>query len=148
MIKMGVSPMAAHMFIFYYGTLSMITPPVAIASYAAAGIAQADANKTSFYAVKLATVAFFVPFMFVYGPSLIFEGSPVSIISSAITATIGVFALAVALEGYFKNKIHLIPRIVLFLAAITLMIPGYLTDIIGLVSIAIVFLTQLKTKQN
>ncbi|MGJ9384152.1 TRAP transporter permease [Salipaludibacillus sp. CF4.18] len=148
MVQLGVSPMSAHMFIFYYGTLSAITPPVAIAAYAASGIAMSNAMKTSLYAVRLAAVAFIVPFMFVYGPSLLMEGSVVSIITTAITAFIGVFALAVALEGYLKQHILAISRVTLFAGALLSMFVGYTTDLIGIALIAVTLLLELKRKNS
>ena len=148
MIKLGVIPMAAHMFIFYYGTLSAITPPVAIAAYAASGIAQSDVMKTSFNAVRLASVAFIIPFMFVYGPSLIFEGSALSVIVTALTSIIGVFAISVALEGYWKHHLHIISRCILFIAAISMMFVGALTDIIGLSLIVLSLMYESRRKSS
>ena len=135
---MGVSPMAAHMFIFYYGTLSAITPPVAIASFAASGIAGSGPVRTSFVAVRLAAIAFIIPFMFVYGPPLLFDGSAGSIILALLTATIGVFALSVALEGYFVRDMNIFLRIILTGAALLSISVGYLTDIIGILVIGII----------
>jgi len=135
---MGVSPMAAHMFIFYYGTLSAITPPVAIASFAASGIAGSGPVRTSFVAVRLAAIAFIIPFMFVYGPPLLFDGSAGSIILALLTATIGVFALSVALEGYFVRDMNIFLRIILTGAALLSISVGYLTDIIGIAVIGII----------
>jgi TRAP transporter 4TM/12TM fusion protein len=135
---MGVSPMAAHLFIFYFGTLSAITPPVAIASFAASGIAGSKPIKTSFVAVRLAAVAFIIPFMFVYGPPLIFDGTIGAIILATLTAAIGVFALSVALEGYFVRQINVVSRIVLVAAALLSISVGYVTDIVGILIIGII----------
>ena len=137
MTKMGVLPMAAHLFIFYFGTISAITPPVAFASYTAAGIAKADTMKTGLYACRLGIVAFVIPFMFVYGTSLIFQGSALSIVTTIITSFIGVFALSLALEGYWKHHLKMISRCLLLIGAFSLMIVGYRSDIVGLVLITI-----------
>src|SRR5690606_35393899 len=94
LVQLGVPMLAAHLFIFYFGALSSVTPPVALAGYAAAGVADAPAIKTSNYSIVLALPGFIVPFMMVYGPALLLHGSVLEIVWATITATIGVTALA------------------------------------------------------
>src|SRR5699024_5778854 len=111
MVELGVSPIGAHLFIFYFGALSGITPPVALAAYAASAISGANPHKIGFIACRMALVAFVIPFMFIYGPSLILEGSALSIIIAALSAVIGVFALSAAVEGFLLQKINWLLRI-------------------------------------
>ncbi len=144
MVKMGVPAMAAHMFIFYYGTLSVITPPVAIASYAASGIAQANAMQTSLTSCRLALVAFIIPFMFVYGPELIFQGTWMAIVISTVTALLGIYSLAIALEGFLRGEILYASRILLFLSSLLLIHVGWMSDMIGCVVITCVLIYELK----
>ncbi|SDG91947.1 TRAP transporter, 4TM/12TM fusion protein [Alteribacillus persepolensis] len=146
--QLGVPDIAAHLFIFYYGTLSAITPPVAIAAYTAGGIAKADPLKTSLTAVKLALVAFLIPFMFVYGPSLILEGSTLNIATAFITAVVGIFSLSVSLEGYWKIKVHPISRILLMTGALLSISVGILLDIIGIIVISLVMLYEWKVTKE
>lgn len=136
LIDMGVDPMAAHMFIFYFGIISNITPPVCVAAYAGAGIAQSDPFKTGFIASRLGIVGFIVPFMFVMGPSLLFQGSAISIILAAVSGLIGVWVLAVGLEGIFVEKLSVIERLLLIASALMLLKVGLITDALGYVLIA------------
>jgi TRAP-type uncharacterized transport system fused permease subunit len=101
LIKLGVLPMAAHMFAFYFSCLSAVTPPVALAVYAAASIGGAGLWGSGLQAVKFAAAGFIVPFFFVYNPSLLFSGPWQEILQAVLTGTVGVIALAAALEGYF-----------------------------------------------
>ncbi|WP_227937433.1 TRAP transporter permease [Alkalihalobacillus deserti] len=139
MTALGVSPIAAHLFIFYYGTLSAITPPVAIASYAAAGIAKANPLKVSLQSCSLGLVAFIIPFMFIFGPELILQGSPGMIVYATITAIVGVIGLSIAIEGFLFSKLAVASRILLFISSIMLVQTGMWIDIVGLV-IAVVTL--------
>jgi TRAP transporter 4TM/12TM fusion protein len=145
--QLGVPSMAAHMFIFYYGVLSGITPPVAIAAYAASGIAKTNPMSTSITAVRLASVAFIVPFMFVYGPALIFQGTVVTILLASVTALIGIYALAVSLEGYLKQPVLLISRCMLFLGAVLLINVGVLFDLVGFAIIVATLFYELKVRK-
>jgi TRAP transporter 4TM/12TM fusion protein len=144
LILMKVPLLAAHMFAFYFGCVSLFTPPVATAAFVAAGLAGAGALRTGFTATRLGIVAFIVPFMFVYGPSLLLLGSPVEIISSFATASIGVCALAMGLQGYAISKIGIPERILFFIAAVSLMHPDLMTDVIGLGLLSIPLFVQLR----
>ncbi|MCG7335806.1 TRAP transporter permease [Sporosarcina sp. ACRSM] len=146
MVDMGVPALAAHLFIFYYGTLSAITPPVALASYAAAGIAQSSPMRVSLVSCRLALVAFIVPFMFVYGPALILVGSISTIIFAAVTALIGVYAIGISLEGYFLSRVNIVNRIILFAGAILLINTAWLSSLIGFVLVAAILLYEWKLK--
>lgn len=139
LIKMGVAPMAAHMFVLYFAVLSCITPPVAIASYAAAAIADANAIKVGFESVRLAVVAYIIPFVFVYNPVLLFDGKPIDIFLSFATAVLGCMALTWAIEGVVEGKIPWWARIVSLLAAAFLVWPEHLSDVLGVVIFAVLY---------
>ncbi len=132
LIKVGVIPMAAHLFVFYYGCLSMITPPVALAAYAAASLAETPPMKTGFAAWRIGLAGFIVPFMFVYGPELILVGSIIDIIITCVTAMIGIWALAISIEGYIFRNFPWWQRVFTFAAALLLIKPGIITDVVGL----------------
>jgi len=132
MMKLGVGALAAHMFIFYFGVLANVTPPVAIAAYTGAGIAGADPMLTGFIAARLALAGFLLPFMWVYNPSILLIGSPGSVAMAIVTALVGVIALASAVQGYLFGLIapwYL--RGLLLLGALGLIKPGILTDLAG-----------------
>lgn len=139
LIKMGVAPMAAHMFVLYFAVLSCITPPVAIASYAAAAIADANAIKVGFESVRLAVVAYIIPFVFVYNPVLLFDDKPIDIFLSFATAVLGCMALTWAIEGVVEGKIPWWARIVSLLAAAFLVWPEHLSDAFGVVIFAVLY---------
>jgi TRAP transporter 4TM/12TM fusion protein len=133
LVQIGVPKLVAHMFIFYYAVLSAITPPVAVASIAAAGMAKADAWKTSWIAVKLGLATFIVPFMFFYSPTLLGQGEWLEILPPLVTATIGVCLLACATEGWLVGRMPMALRAVLFVGALCLIAPEPISDVIGLV---------------
>ena len=147
LIKMGVAVPAAHMFALYFAILSAITPPVALAVFAAAGLAKADMWESGFAAMRAAAPAYIVPFMFVFEPSLMLitpEGSawyhmlwPVS------TAIIGVIALAGSFFGWFIGAANMVQRVMLFIAALSLIKPGLITDAIGFGLLGLVIVMQL-----
>ena len=142
-VQMGILPISAHLFALYFAIVSNITPPVAISSYAAAGIAGADAMKTSIESVKLGIVAYIVPFMFVFNPALLMIGSPVRVILSVITAVIGIASLAAGLQSWMFIKTTILERGCLVAAAITLIYAGILTDIFGISLLGIIVARQL-----
>jgi TRAP transporter 4TM/12TM fusion protein len=157
LVKMGVTDLAAHLFIFYYGIISSITPPVALASYAAAGIANCDANKCGWVGFKLAMSGFILPFMFIYNPVLLMIGDSVNIIIALITSIIGIYCLSGTLEGFFyKWHLSFFERFIIAICSILLIKPGLITDIIG-ACILIFFIiyrtihkdfTQIKTQRS
>ncbi|MDF1593570.1 MAG: TRAP transporter permease [Desulfobacterales bacterium] len=142
LIKLGVPLIAAHLFVFYFAIISAITPPVAMAVYAAAGISGSDLWKTGIAALKLGATGFIIPYMFVYGPSLLLIGKPVNIFLSIITASVGVTSLSAALVGWFFRKTHYVERAMLLAAALFLIKPGVLTDLAGAGLLLIVILSQ------
>jgi TRAP transporter 4TM/12TM fusion protein len=131
-IKLGVEPMAAHMFAFYFSCLSAVTPPVALAVYAAASIGGADLWRSGLQAVKFAAAGFVVPYFFIYNPSLLFEGAWTEILRAVVTGSIGVVSLAAGLEGYFLRRASWLERGLFIAAALLLIDPGAETDLIGL----------------
>ena len=134
LIRIGVEPLVAHMFIFYFAILSAITPPVALASFAAASMAGADMWKTSMVAVKLGLATFIVPFMFWLSPALLAQGELAVVLQAFASAAFGVFLLACATEGWMLNgRLGLPLRLVSGVAGLMLMIPEIWTDLGGLV---------------
>jgi TRAP transporter 4TM/12TM fusion protein len=131
LVELGVPLLAAHLFIFYFGCISNVTPPVSLAAYAAAGLAGAPPVRTAVTAMGLATAGFLVPFLFVYGPALLLEGSPAEVALAAITALAGVTALAAAVVGWLRGPLGPLGRLALLAAALTLIAPGILTDALG-----------------
>ena len=136
LVKAGIPDMAANMFVLYFAVLSYVTPPVALSAYAAAGIAGSDAGKTGWQAFRLALAGFIVPFVSVYSPALLLIGSPLSVLWSIVTATIGIFALALGVEGYLKRNLALWERIYLGGSGVLLIDPGLATDVIGFMALA------------
>jgi TRAP transporter 4TM/12TM fusion protein len=132
LIKLGVTPMAAHMFGFYFACLSAVTPPVALAVYAAASIGKCGLWGSGLQAVKFAAAGFIVPYFFVYNPALLFSGPWIEIGRAILTGTIGVIALAAGLEGYFIRVARPWERAIFVAAALCLIDPGLITDLIGL----------------
>lgn len=130
--KIGIPVLVAHMFVFYFAVVSAITPPVALASFAAAGMAQADPWKTSWTALKMGLATFLVPFMFFYSPVLLMQGPWLGIVQATISGAIGVWFLAGSTEGWFGGKLAMPLRVILFFGALNLLHPGGLSDFIGL----------------
>ena len=140
LVQLGVPLLAAHMFIFYFGCISNVTPPVSLAAFAAAGISGAPPIKTALYAAMLAGAGFVVPFMFVYGPELLLlEGTPITIMIATVTAIIGVTALAAGGVGFARARLEGWERVLALLAAALLVYPGLASDLAGLAGVALVF---------
>lgn len=123
MVNLGIDKMAAHMFLFYYACVGMITPPVALAAYAGAALAGANFWRTGYSATRLGIVAYIVPFLFVFTPGFMLKGSLVWIIAAVVPAVLGILVLTIALSGYFFQKISLIKRVLFGLSAIGLLFP-------------------------
>ena len=141
--QMNVLPLAAHLFIFYFGIISNVTPPVALAAYAAAGVARCNPTRTGVFAFKLSLSGFILPFMFVYNPVLLMQGGALEIIQSLITALLGIYSLSAALEKFvFKWNINQAERLVLLASALLLIIPGTITDLIGFAVLLGIFLIK------
>jgi TRAP transporter 4TM/12TM fusion protein len=142
LIKMGAIAPAAHMFAFYFAILSAITPPVALAVFAAAGLAKSDLWSTGWQAMRIAAATYIVPFMFIYEPSIMMIGDWFTIVTSTVSAIIGIMCLAAGLQGYLLRVARPWERIVLVVAALLLIKPGYISDAIGVVLLAVVLLVQ------
>jgi TRAP transporter 4TM/12TM fusion protein len=142
LIKLGAIPPAAHMFAFYFAILSAITPPVALAVYAAAGLAKANLWDAGWAAVRVGAAGFVVPFMFVFEPSLLLIGDGFTSFTSFLSATVGVICLAAGLHGYLFREVRTWERLFLLAAAILLIKPGYVTDAIGLALLVSVIINQ------
>ena len=149
LIQMGVSPIGAHMFVFYFACLSAFTPPVALAAYAAAGIADAKPMQVAMTAVKVGIVAFIIPYVFIYGPAILLEGSFSEIIVATITALIGAFTLASSVEGWFlAATANIFVRLLLISSSLLLIVPGILTDTLGVTIILIAIGYQIFVKRS
>ena len=144
LIQLGFPAVAAHFFVFYFGIVADITPPVALAAYAGSAIAKSNPMKTGINATKLAIAAFIVPYIFAYNPSMLFVGDVAwyDVIIISITALLGLFGIAAALNGYLYRKIPVILRIALIAGGLGMMIPGLASDLIGLAVVAAVVAFQ------
>ena len=140
----GIPKVAAHFFVFYFGIVADITPPVALAAYAGSAIAKAPPMKTAFNATRLAIAAFIVPYIFAFSPVMLFEFSKgtstammvVQIIQICVTSLLGIFGVAAALNGFLYKKINPLFRVIMAVGGLCMMIPGTVTDLIGLVLVA------------
>ena len=144
LIQLGFPAVAAHFFVFYFGIVADITPPVALAAYAGSAIAKSNPMKTGINATKLAIAAFIVPYIFAYNPSMLFVGDVAwyDVIIISITALLGLFGIAAALNGYLYRRIPVILRIALVAGGLGMMIPGLASDLIGLAVVAAVVAFQ------
>ena len=142
--SLGVTKMAAHFFVFYFGIVADITPPVALAAYAGAAIAKSNPMKTGLTATKLAIAAFIVPYVFAFSPQMLFidVSGPLEIVQICISALCGLFGVAASLNGFFIRKIPVPLRLILFIGGLCMIVPGTVTDIAGLVMIALTALYQ------
>ena len=140
--QMGVIPIAAHLFILYFGTRADITPPVALAAYAGAGIARSDPWKTGLSAFQLGIAGFIIPFMFVYAPELLIIGSTFKIILAFITASFGIISLAAGVQKCLLVKTTWYETIILLIVALLMIKPGIVTDVTGFSLFAVVFILQ------
>lgn len=153
--QLGFPVIAAHFFVFYFGIVADITPPVALAAYAGSAIAKSNPMKTGINATKLAIAAFIVPYIFAYSPAMLLEGltggTPSVILTVAqivITALIGLFGVGAALNGYLFRPIHPVLRVLIAAGGLAMIYPGLITDVIGLVAVAAVVVFQFLLKKN
>ena len=144
LIQLGFSPVAAHFFVFYFGIVADITPPVALAAYAGSAIAKSNPMKTGINATKLAIAAFIVPYIFAYNPSMLFVGNVewYDVLLISVTALLGLFGIAAALNGHLYRKIPMVLRLALVAGGLGMMIPGLTSDLIGLAVVAAVVVFQ------
>ena len=149
LMRMGVPALAAHFFVFYFGIVADLTPPVALAAYAGAAIAQANPMKTAFTATKLAIGAFIVPYVFALNPAMLFIDTGVGeVILICITSLIGIFAVSAALQGYFLKHMTWYQRLISLAGGLLLIYPGIVTDTIGLSLVAVVLIIQLISRKQ
>ncbi len=149
LVQMGVPMIAAHFFVFYFGIVADLTPPVALAAYAGAAIAQANPMKTAFTATKLAIGAFIVPYVFALNPAMLFiDTTAVEVITICITSLIGIFGVSAALQGYLLTNMKWYERVAAAIGGILLIYPGLVTDIIGIVLVGAVALIQIVLKKQ
>lgn len=143
LIRMGVPALAAHFFVFYFGIVADITPPVALAAYAGSTIAKANPMKTAFNASRLAIAVFIVPYVFCFSPALLMiDTNAVEVIRIVITSFIGIFGVAAGLEGYLKKEMNPLQRVLFVVAGLMLIFPSWITDIVGIVLIVAVIVWQ------
>ena len=148
-IQMGVPVLAAHMFVFYFGIIADVTPPVALAAFAGAGIAGGNALRTGVNAAKLAIAAFIIPYMFVLSPVILMIDATIpGLVMTTVTAIIGMIALSSALIGYLADNCRIYERIILAAGGLLLIDPGTVTDLTGIALFAIVLILQLKRKKH
>ena len=147
--RMGVDPIAAHFFVFYFGIVADLTPPVALAAYAGAAIAQANPMKTAVTATKLAIGAFIVPYVFALNPAmLLIDTTAWEVVIISITSLVGIFAVSSSLEGYLLHNMPWYQRIMAVVGGLLLIYPGIVTDSIGLGLVAIVLIMQILTRKK
>ena len=151
LVQLGFPDVAAHFFVFYFGIVADITPPVALAAYAGAAIAKSNPMKTGVTATKLAIAAFIVPYIFAYNPVMLFENVDGwwHVAQISVTAVMGLFGIAAALNGYLYRHIHWTLRLVLVAGGLGMMIPGTLTDVVGLALVlAVIFYQRVSARKD
>jgi TRAP transporter 4TM/12TM fusion protein len=147
LIGMNMNAFAAHMFVFYFGIVADITPPVALAAYAGSAIANASPIKTAINATLLAIAAFIVPYIFGLNPAMLFiDTNLFEVISIIITSLVGIFGVSAGIRGYIFRPMNVIERILIIISGLLLIYPGIVTDVIGLVAVAILVTMQVKKK--
>ena len=149
LVQMGVPVLCAHMFVFYFGIIADVTPPVALAAFAGSGIAGGNPLRTGINASKLAIAAFIIPYMFVLSPVLLMlEGTMLDLFMTTLTALIGMVALSSALIGYLADNCSLLERLVLVAGGLMMLKPGFMTDIAGFALFAVILILQLKRRKS
>ena len=150
LVQLGIDALAAHLFIFYFGMASMTTPPIALAAFAAASIAQSDPMRTAVHSMRFGAAKYIVPFLFVFSPALLLKGGVADVALAVLTAVVGAALLGRALTGYFVREIGWLKRAFLGMAAIGLLIPAagkgviftWITDVVGITVGAIILVTE------
>ena len=146
---MGLNSLCASMFVFYFGIVADITPPVALAAYAGSAIAKSDPMRTALNASKLAIAAFLIPYMFCLNPAmLLIDTTAVEFIVIIITSVIGMYAISAAMEGYMLTSLNPVMRIILLAAGLMLIYPGTVTDIVGTAITVVVFIIEVQMKKK
>lgn len=148
LVKLGVPLLTAHMFVFFFGCISTITPPVALASYVASGIANANINKLSWTAFRFGLTSFVLPYMFFWGPALLLQGTWLEILYTVIIALVGVFSIASGIVGFLRIRLNMAIRVILFIAGCLMMYQGILTDIIGVTILTFIYIINNRNFKN
>ena len=148
-IGLGFEPLAAHMFVFYFGIIADVTPPVALAAMAGAAIAKSDPLKTGFEATKLSIGAFIIPYMFIFNPQILMINTTfIEVVPILITSLIGMFGVSAGLDGYVFRKCNFIERILFIVAGLLSIYPEFYTDIIGIGLIVALIILQIITRKK
>lgn len=142
LIRFGLLPIQAHLFVMYFAVISVVTPPVCLAAYTAAGIANSDMNKTGWTALRLAFTGFLVPFVFALDPSILMYGSFLQIIWATFTTSLGVWACSMAVNRFYKTRLNVTETILCSVSSAAMIWPGYVTDFIGLACFSVVVFSQ------
>ena len=148
LVEVGVNIVAAHLFVLYFGMMSMITPPVAIAAFAAASLTRADPMRTGYAAVKFGWMAYVIPFLFVLSPTLILKGAPLDIALAIVTALIGVWLVSVAVTGYAMRPLGFVMRLAFAASGFAALMPanaiagGHWIDLAGVAAGAVLFVRE------
>ena len=149
LVRMGVPQLAAHYFVFYFGIVADLTPPVALAAYAGAAIAQANPMKTALTSTKLAIGAFIVPYVFALNPAMLFiDTTAGEVILICITSLVGIFGVSASLEGYFLHHMPWYQRLLCAVGGLLLIYPGIVTDVAGLAMVGVVAARQIATRKK
>ena len=148
LIKLGLPALTAHLFVFYFACLSAITPPVALAAYAGAGIAKTSPMTTAIEACKLGFAGFMVPFAFCYNEAMMMQGNVVDIISVAVSAIVGTAVISAAFQGWLLWKLNILERTAFIVGGLLMFIPGTVTDLIGLaIALLLILINMRKWKK-
>ncbi|MBO4343126.1 MAG: TRAP transporter permease [Clostridia bacterium] len=149
LVKMGIPLLAAHMFVFYFGIVADITPPVALAAYAGSAIAKSNPLKTGVTATRLALTAFIIPYIFAFNPKMLFiDANALDVVLIIVTSLIGIIAISAGLERFFLRKLEIYEVIPLLVGGLLMIYPGTLTDIIGIALVAVVAVLQIAIKKK
>ncbi|MBQ1918429.1 MAG: TRAP transporter large permease subunit, partial [Schwartzia sp.] len=147
LVQMGIPVLAAHMFVFYFGIIADVTPPVALAAYAGSAISGGNPLMTGVNASKLAIAAFIIPYVFVLNPVvLMVDATPLALVQTLVTAVIGMIAVSSSLIGFLANDMRMVERLILFAAGIMMIIPGGVTDAAGLAILVACIVFQKRRK--
>ena len=148
LIQLGIKPLSAHMFVFYFAILGTITPPVCLSVYVASGIAQSNWLKTAFNAIIMALPGFIIPYMFIFNDSILLMGTEFQILKTFLTTVIAVFVLSITTMGYYLTRLNVVERLILGTAAICMVVSDFKINLIGIVLIVIVHIYQNLKRKN
>ena len=148
LIQIGIPPLAAHFFVFYFGIVADITPPVALAAYAGSAIARSKPMRTAFNATKLAIAAFVVPYVFALNPAmLLIDTNAFQVVQVVVTSLVGIIAIGAGLEGYLNGLLAMPIRLLLIAAGLMLLVPSTITDLAGIAVVALIYVVQMMRRR-